>query len=214
MNPDTGDAAQRRDDLPSLYLITPQPGDERRAFVRALQASLDGLRVRHGEPALVQLRVHGLEPAARDALAREVLQCCRDHGARLLLGAGAWQGGSTARLFELGADGVHLPARMLASWREADTPRGQLLAASCHDLPQRLRAQALHADLVTLSPVLPTASHPGATTLGWSGLARLCHDAVPAVYALGGVGPRHLEAARAAGAHGVAGIRAFWACNA
>ena len=214
MDPDTGNAARRRDELPSLYLITPQPADEHRAFVRALQASLGRLRMLHGEPVLVQLRVHGLEPAHRDALAREVLRCCRDHGSRLLLGAGAWQGESAARLFELGADGVHLPARMLASWRVADLPRGQLLAASCHDLPQRLRAQALDADLVTLSPVLPTASHPGATTLGWSGLARLCHDAVPAVYALGGVGPRDLEAARAAGAHGVAGIRAFWTFSA
>ncbi len=213
MNPGSGKAARRRE-LPSRYLITPQPGEDLRGFVRALQDSLIGLGARHGEPLLVQLRVHGLQAARRDELAREVLRCCRDHGARLLLGAGAWDGEPAERLCGIGADGVHLPARMLESWRAADTPRGQLLAASCHDLAQLLRARALGADLVTLSPVLPTASHPGAATLGWQGLARLCRDAVPPVYALGGVGPRQLEAARAAGAHGVAGIRAFWAGNA
>jgi 8-oxo-dGTP diphosphatase len=30
------------------------------------------------------------------------------------------------------------------------------------------------------------------------------------VFAIGGLGPEDLDAARAAGAHGVAGIRGFW----
>ena len=202
-----------------LYLITPQPGGRDAEFLRALRASL-------AEQApgslLVQFRAHGLEPGHWHALAGQVLACCAAHDAPLLLGAGGLARAAPARVFrslrELGAQGLHLPSRMLdqPAWREAcgDVAREILLAASCHDAAQLDAAAGLGAALATVSPVLPTASHPGATTLGWAGLARLCHDALPAVYALGGLGPRHLEAARAAGAHGVAGIRAFWAGNA
>jgi len=61
-----------------------------------------------------------------------------------------------------------------------------------------------------VSPVLATASHPGAAPLGWDGLHRLLDDAPLPVYALGGLAPGDLARARAAGAHGVAGISAFW----
>jgi 8-oxo-dGTP diphosphatase len=67
----------------------------------------------------------------------------------------------------------------------------------------------LNADFATLSPVCATASHPDAKPLGWERFARLAADARLPVYALGGIAPEDLERARAAGAQGVAGIRAF-----
>ena len=109
---------------------------------------------------------------------------------------------------ELGI-GVQLKAAQLRELRERPLPRGSWVGASCHDAEELELAAALGADFATLSPVNATASHPGAAPLGWQRFARLVADACLPVYALGGVGPDDLERARAAGAQGVAGIRAF-----
>lgn len=205
--------------LPGLYLITPQPGADDARFLQELHASLAA----HAPGSLlVQFRAHGLEPEHWLALAGEVLRRCRAHDARLLLGAGGLPRATPAQfmrsLRDLGADGLHLPSRMLRepAWREAcgaDSAR-PLLAASCHDAGQLQAARALGATLATVSPVLRTASHPGAAGLGWERLRELCVQACLPVYALGGLDVRHAQAARAAGALGIAAIRGLWLGNA
>uniref|UniRef100_UPI00197E9146 thiamine phosphate synthase n=1 Tax=Burkholderia sp. Ac-20379 TaxID=2703900 RepID=UPI00197E9146 len=86
-----------------------------------------------------------------------------------------------------------------------------LLSAACHDRASLLHAQRIGADLVTLSPVKPTLTHPGAPAMGWAQfadcVAALPRDRAMAVYALGGMTRADLPQARAHGAHGVAGIR-------
>ena len=109
---------------------------------------------------------------------------------------------------ELGL-GVHFKARQLCELRGRPLPRDAWVGASCHDAEELELAADLGADFATLSPVRATASHPAATPLGWECFARLVADARLPVYALGGVRPDDLERTRAAGAHGVAGIRAF-----
>ncbi len=196
-----------RPGLPALYLITPQPAASDAAFLRGLD---DALRARRPDLPLVQFRAHGLRHEHWRGLARDVLRVCRGHGARLLLNAGALDGVDAGALLEIGADGLHLPARLLPTQVRRGLACRQWLGASCHDAAQLRQAERIGADLVTLSPVLPTASHPGAQTLGWSALARLCRGSALPVYALGGLGAQHLERARAAGAHGVAAIRQLW----
>jgi 8-oxo-dGTP diphosphatase len=70
-------------------------------------------------------------------------------------------------------------------------------------------ADGVGADLVTLSPVAETPSHPEAVPLGWDAFERVVRHAPLPVLALGGVGPDDWQRARAAGGFGVAGIRAF-----
>ena len=111
---------------------------------------------------------------------------------------------------ELGV-GVHLQAAQLRELRARPWRRGAWVGASCHDAEELELAARLGADFATLSPVRATASHPHAAPLGWERFARLVADARLPVYALGGVGPDDLQRARAAGAQGVAGIRAFLA---
>ena len=83
------------------------------------------------------------------------------------------------------------------------------VAVSAHDLNELDHAQKLDADFVTLSPVMPTTSHPGAPHLGWEAFEALqAHAGVP-VYALGGLSPSDLLLARNLGGHGVAGIGQF-----
>ncbi|TAM94045.1 MAG: Nudix family hydrolase [Rhodanobacteraceae bacterium] len=109
---------------------------------------------------------------------------------------------------ELGV-GLHLKAAQLRELRERPLARGAWVAASCHDAGELELAARLGVDFATLSPVCATASHPDAVPLGWEQFAHVVADARLPVYALGGVGPDDLDRARAAGAQGVAGIRAF-----
>lgn len=109
---------------------------------------------------------------------------------------------------ELGI-GVHLKTAQLHELHERPLPRNAWVGASCHDAEELALAANLGADFATLSPVCATASHPDAAPLGWRRFAQLVAGARLPVYALGGVGPDDLDRARAAGAQGVAGIRAF-----
>lgn len=84
-----------------------------------------------------------------------------------------------------------------------------LFSAACHNAEELARARALGADLVLLSPVRPTPTHPEAAPLGWQGFATLAATAGLPVFALGGVAPGDLAQARRHGAWGVAGISAF-----
>ena len=196
-----------RRQLPALYLITPQPGESDTEFLQGLRAALDS---RVDALPLVRFRAHGMSPQRWRRLAAEALRACHERGALLLLGPDAAADISVDELLASGADGVHLPSRVLTQLDAVTRPPGRLLAASCHDAAQLLQAQRLGVDLVTLSPVLPTTSHPGAPGLGWQRLRELCRSTRLPVYALGGLGEQDLGRARESGAHGVAAIRGLW----
>jgi thiamine-phosphate diphosphorylase len=187
--------------LPRLYLVTPEPGNRLTDFVGQLEHSLvAGIR-------LVQFRAKTLEPAAYEKLAIEVLACCRQHGAILLLNA------DPQLVDTIGADGVHLDGTRLAACQNRPLAAGKLVSAACHTLEQIKKAETIAADMATLSPVLPTASHPEAQLLGWEGFRALAVQTALPVYALGGMNARLLEDARKNGAYGVAGIQAFWGAS-
>ncbi|APR03402.1 Nudix family hydrolase [Thauera chlorobenzoica] len=152
---------------------------------------------------LVQLREHGLDPAAREAFAREALARVHAHGGLLLINADA---GLVQRI---GADGIHLPAHTLMAARSR--PEFGWVGASCHSRAELEHAAALGLDYALLGPVRPTATHPGQPALGWPGFAGLAAGLPVPVFALGGLGEQDMESAREAGAHGIAAIRGAWA---
>ena len=181
-----------------MYLVTPEPDGQFAAFIHQLEKSLiAGIR-------LVQFRAKTLEPALYKQLAVDVLACCRRHGAILLLNA------DPALVDTLGADGVHLDGTRLAAYRKRPLDAGKLVCAACHTVAQLKQAETIGADIVTLSPVLPTASHPEAEPLGWKGFADIAAQTKLPVYALGGMRYQLLECAQKNGAYGIAGIQAFW----
>ena len=186
--------------LPSLVLVTPEPGGDPHAFL----ARLERVLAREPRPGLVQLRARGLAPPALAALAREAVALCRDHGARLVVNA------APELALEAGADGVHLSEARARALAARPLPEGLLVGVSCHDAAGLRHAVALDADYAFLSPVRPTTSHPEAVPLGWATFERLVVGLPLPVYALGGLGPADLARARAAGARGVAAIRALW----
>ncbi|MBK2126315.1 thiamine phosphate synthase [Fangia hongkongensis] len=108
-----------------------------------------------------------------------------------------------------GADGIHFSSEGL---KKADKwqGNGRLKAASCHGINELLLAEKKKMDFVTLSPILPTPSHPEAKELGWDKTEKLLAQTSLAVYLLGGMKKEDLPKALKMGAKGISGISGFW----
>lgn len=106
------------------------------------------------------------------------------------------------------ADGVHLTQRDMLQM--ASRPSLPWVGASVHDAASLRTAAALGCNYVSVGTVLPTASHPQETSLGWGALGEMLADCEMASYALGGMHEIHLPLAQAAGAAGIACKRAAW----
>jgi thiamine-phosphate diphosphorylase len=186
--------------LPPTLLITPEPpGDAQ------LDVFLD--RLRHAVSsgvALVQLRAKTLDASAYRALAEQACAVCHRYGARIVLN------GPLEHLNDVDADGLHLPSARLVTCEMRSLPPSKLLSAACHSRAQLVHAERIGADFVTLSPVLPTQSHPAEPSLGWPRFQTLASQVSLPIYALGGMTPAYASDARAHGAYGIAGISAFW----
>ncbi|MBJ7444837.1 MAG: thiamine phosphate synthase, partial [Sphingobium sp.] len=75
-----------------------------------------------------------------------------------------------------------------------------------HDAREMVAARRGGADMVLLSPLFPTRSHPGGASLGRVRFAALAQRAMMPVVALGGVTREHGRMLRAIGAVGWAAI--------
>jgi len=175
--------------LPLEYAITDAQHLGMALQLERLEARLkDGLR-------LVQVRDKG--NWERTQLIYVARSMARQYGARVLVNGGP------------AADGIHFSAEQLMKLRSRP-PEDGLMAASCHTLQELGHAMAIGLDFAVLGPVQASATHPGATLLGWDGFRRIAAGASIPVYAIGGLTPQDMDPARAAGAHGLAMIRGAW----
>lgn len=187
--------------LPDRLLVTPEPrsGDDE-GFLAELAGSLaQGV-------TLVQFRAHSLDDADYCRLARKVISLCHDAGALVLLNR------DPSTVDELPADGVHLSSGRLDSIPDTTQLQGRWdwLSASCHDEAELSMATRAGAHFALLGPVKETATHPGATPLGWQRFEELVEGAQLPVFALGGMAEHDCDVARERGGQGIAAIRAFW----
>lgn len=185
--------------LPRTYLVSQAQARGCDEWLRDLERLLvRGIR-------LVQLREPGLDDTTYANLAERCELLCRRHGAELLLNR------SIEWLEPFTKAGVHLSAaaaRGIATVGGAGRFPGRRVAVSAHHAEELDLARDLGADFVTLSPVLPTLSHPGCKHLGWNEAERLIRDCPLPVFLQGGMTPAHLAQARRVGAHGVSFMRA------
>jgi 8-oxo-dGTP diphosphatase len=183
--------------LPPLLAVTGNC-DSKEEFIRKITAVLDrGIK-------LIQFRQPHLPDATAKLWITEALTLCEQYNARLLLN-------SSPKLFQqVPAHGLHVNASRLLTLQARPVDGNTLFSASCHNKTELEWAVRLGADFALLSPVQPTASHPGAAALGWGGFQDHASQFSLPVYALGGLQERDLGVARQAGAHGIAGIGAFW----
>lgn len=166
------------------------------AWLAALQTQLaQGLR-------WLVLREPQLDADRYAALARQTLALAQEHGCQVLLH------GQPELAEALGAAGVHLPARQLM---QTTTRPGGWCGASVHNAAELAKAAELGLDYAVLGTVAASQSHPGGATLGWDGFSALVGQGWPfPVYGIGGLSAADLNAAQAAGAQGVAILRAAW----
>lgn len=179
--------------LPSIYAVT-------RTVETDIEASLLSIGQTLGNGVkLLQIRQKAMSHDQLEHFSRTALQLARSYQATVLINE------NIPLAQTLQADGVHLTAAQLRSLHSR--PAVNWCGASCHNEQELQRAERLRVDFVTLSPVQPTLSHPGATALGWKEFAALIRDYPLPVYALGGLLPADLETAREYGAHGIAMMR-------
>ncbi|HEY9553948.1 thiamine phosphate synthase [Allosphingosinicella sp.] len=176
----------RRQPLPHLWMMT----DERQGETlwRALY------RLPRG--AGVVFRHHSLPPRDRRALFQRVRSITRSRGLLLLLA------GPPGRARLWGADGSHGlsgPGKSGVGLR----------SAPAHDLPEIRKAERSGADLIILSPVFPTRSHPGARSLGPVRFGLLARQTRLPVIALGGMDAKRARSLAGLGMHGWAAIDAW-----
>lgn len=155
--------------LPPLWLVSDARNDAALdAALRALPRGGGGLIFRH----------YHLPPAQRTRRFATLARLCRQRGL-----IAVWSG-SAAAARRQGADGCYGSPALLA-------PGPALLRlVTVHGLGELGAAHRAGADMVLVSPVFPTRSHPGASGLGpqrWLLLARCAK--VPAI-ALGGMNRR------------------------
>lgn len=186
---------------PDRYLVTPEPCDNDRAWLDALDAALASGVLR------VQLRARGQDRLRWRRLVRAAVARCRATGTQVLIN------GEPDLADELGV-GLHLRASQLREWVHTDRFRSsdpeRLLAASCHDLDDLHAAQRVGCDFAVLGPVKPTSTHPDADGIGWDTFAAQREHVSLPIYPIGGLGLQDMAQARARGAQGIAAIRAFW----
>lgn len=164
-------------------------------FARMEMALRQGLR-------LVQIREKNLSQAALVTFARRVVKRAHSYGARVMLNA-VPDLAQTA-----GVDGIHLTTQLLM---QAETrPAVAWCGASCHTREELAQAEKLQLDYVIFGPVLSTATHPNAATLGWEQVRAYTQDYPLPIYVIGGMQVAKLETAWECGAHGIAMLRGAW----
>jgi 8-oxo-dGTP diphosphatase len=99
-------------------------------------------------------------------------------------------------------NGVHLTSKALMA--ATKRPAAVLVGASCHDERELDHAEKIGVDYAVAGPVKPTASHPGATPLGWPRFAELARNRPMPIFAIGGLKRSDFAEARRRGAHGIA----------
>jgi thiamine-phosphate pyrophosphorylase len=183
---------EKRRRLPSVWLFT----DDRLGTEPMVLAAVAALPRGSG----VVFRHYGMPLEARRKLLARIAPVARRHGHRLLVGK-PWTG--------VAADGVHLPAF-------CHLPRHRrfgLVSAAAHSRRALAEAFATGADIVFLSPVFATGSHPGAPALGPVRFGLAGRGSRGPVVPLGGMTERRARRLAPLGAYGFAAVAAWRAAS-
>jgi len=155
-------------------------------------------------PPGVGIIVRHPDPRTRAELATRALRARRSWRTRVLIS----QDWRTA--VALGCDGVHIPESMSRSipgglrlWCKS---KNRVLTTSAHGWLGLRRASQMKADLVFLSPVLPTPSHVGRRSLGRVMFSAMTRTSKTNVAALGGVDLATLPSLNGSRTSAVAGV--------
>ncbi len=179
-----------------LYLVTDRHRTAGRPLLDVVEAALRG-----GVDA-VQLREKDLSGSALFALARQLRQLTRLHGARLLIND------RIDIALAVAADGVHLPVDSFAPTdaRHLLGP-GMLIGASTHSQEEARAAASSGADFIVFGPVFDTPSKRAfGAPVGLNALTQVTKVVRVPTFAIGGLTTERVTAVRSCGASGIAVI--------
>jgi thiamine-phosphate pyrophosphorylase len=211
-------ASARRDQndrvgaVPRLYLITDRQATGGRPLADVVAAALRGVAGSGLPPdrVAVQLREKDLSGRALTALARTL------RAITAAAGVGLYVNDRIDVALAVGADGVHLGGGSLDAGAAARVAPGLAIAVSAHGAEE---IASLHAAaggrlaFALLGPIRDTPSKRRfGAPLGTAAISAAARAGLPIV-AVGGIGPAHVRETIAAGAHGVACIRAVMAAG-
>ena len=179
------------------YMITGEFADHADFQDKLEQALKTGSKI-------VQLRCKGMDDAKYREVTHLAEVICHRFEAPLLLA-------TTVDLFvETNANGLHLSSNRLGDFSERPIATDKILSVSCHTKADLELADRLGADILLLSPVKPTTSHPDLPGIGWNHFREMTEKLEQPVFGLGGMQPEDVDAAQAAGAQGVAATAGYW----
>lgn len=158
------------------------------------------------------IREYDLDEKTREIFAKNIINLARPLGFKTLVG----------KNFELAkkikADGVHfsdfdkLPLKI---FKEKTRDKKFIFSFSCHNFKSILKAKKENFDMIFLSPIFRTDSHPDTKTIGLRQLAKIslktknstyCHSNL---YALGGINCQNISAIRKLNLAGFGAINLF-----
>ena len=176
-------------DLPRLWLFT---DPDRLA---------DPVAAARGLPSGSGIIYRSFGRAGAEAEARALASLAKARGLVLLIGADA------DLAAKIGADGVHLPERIMKSARALRVRHsGWILTTAAHDRRALEYAKALKLDGAFLSAVLPSQSPSAGPPMGPVRLAQyVCRSDLP-IMALGGITAKTGQRLIATGIYGLAAI--------
>jgi thiamine-phosphate pyrophosphorylase len=184
----------RRERLQSarLYLVCDEQTDD--FLHRVMGAGVD----------LVQLRMKDAGDEAIVAAGQRFARVAATHGALFVLNDRPDLVAAT------GADGVHVGQDDVAvSEARAIVGPDRLVGLSTHSPAQVDRAADLDVDYIGVGPVHATPTKPGRPAVGLELVGYAAEHAAVPFFAIGGISPENVEAVRAAGARGIAVVRAL-----
>jgi thiamine-phosphate pyrophosphorylase len=151
----------------------------------------------------VHARAHGEEGAFLAAGALRILSLARPPEAAVFVN------GRPDIAAAVGAQGVQLGLKDLTPAGARRVFPGGWIGRSVHDPAEAAAAVAEGADFLVVGSIYETASHP-ARPAGGPELISQCAGLGRPVIAIGGITPERAIEVKAAGAYGVAAIRALW----
>jgi thiamine-phosphate pyrophosphorylase len=199
-----GDGQERRRRLARcrLYLVT-SPVSEAGGSLEAMVEAAVRAGVR-----LVQYRAKEADDALRFRQARALRQICARQGALFLVND------RVDLALAVEADGVHLGQGDLppAVARRLLGPE-RLIGRSTHSLEQLRQAVSDGCDYVGVGPVYATPTKPGRAAVGLDYVRQAAAESPIPFFAIGGIDEGSLPPVLAAGARGVAVVRAITAAS-
>jgi 8-oxo-dGTP diphosphatase len=184
--------------LPSTFLVTPEPGPEIDLFLTRLEE-----RIKNGVHWF-QLRAKTLAKSEYDVLSKDVCAICEKAGAHAMLRT------DVETITELGGAGLHVSAQQLMALSARPVPADLWFSASCHTQAEIEHANSLAVDFIYIGSVNATASHENLVPIGWEEFSRLVDFASMPAYAIGGMGLADSIKSRELGGQGIASISALW----